>query len=492
MKIAVTMIVALRMVLGTVLAPTPGVAAETLPEAASGEASRPHIVLVMADDQGWGDMGYQGHPVVQTPRLDAAARNGLRFDRFYAAAPVCSPTRGSVLTGRHPNRYGVFQWGYPLRPQETTIAEVLGHAGYATAHFGKWHLGSVRRASPVHPGQQGFDYWLSAPNFFDNDPVLSLMGRAVPLIGESSEVTAQAAIDWMRKAVNEPRPMLVVVWFGSPHAPHKGAFRDRSLYASQPEKLRDFYAEVTGIDRAFGQLQDALQELGIAQQTLLWYGSDNGALPGVGSAGEFRGKKGEVYDGGLLVPAVMQWPARIAAARTTSLRCNTCDIFPTLLDAAGIRADPARPLDGVSLLPVIDGRADMTQRPQPMGFWDYAAKGILTPSDQWMQELWEAQQAGHDLEPDEPSQQAAKLPSPPYPLDKFPGHAAWIDGDWKLHRIEDPAGLHWELYDLAHDPGEQTDLAKLQPLRTRFMREALEEWLRSVTNSLNGGDYAAD
>jgi len=199
-----------------------------------------------------------------------------------------------------------------------------------------------------------------------------------------------------------------------------------------------------------------------------------------------------VYDGGLLVPAVMQWPARIAASRTTSLRCNTCDIFPTLLDAAGIRADPARPLDGVSLLPVIDGRADMTQRPQPMGFWDYAAKGILTPSDQWMQELWEAQQAGHDLEPDEPSQQAAKLPSPLYPLDKFPGHAAWIDGDWKLHRIEDPAGLHWELYDLAHDPGEQTDLAKLQPLRTRFMREALEEWLRSVTNSLNGGDYAAD
>jgi arylsulfatase A-like enzyme len=131
---------------------------------------RPNIVLVMADDQGWGDVGYNGHPVLKTPRLDEMAAAGLRFDRFYAAAPVCSPTRGSVMTGRHPNRFGCFQWGHSLRPNEVTLAEILKGAGYATGHFGKWHLGSVRAGSPVNPGASGFDRWLSAENFYDNDP----------------------------------------------------------------------------------------------------------------------------------------------------------------------------------------------------------------------------------------------------------------------------------------------------------------------------------
>ncbi len=119
-------------------------------------ADHPNIVLVMADDQGWGDMAYNGHPVLKTPNFDAAAATGLRFDQFYAAAPVCSPTRASVMTGRHPNRMGVFKWGYPIRPQEMTVAEALKRAGYRTGHFGKWHLGSVRNDSPVHPGQERF------------------------------------------------------------------------------------------------------------------------------------------------------------------------------------------------------------------------------------------------------------------------------------------------------------------------------------------------
>src|SRR5210317_171806 len=120
-------------------------------------ADKPNIILVMADDQGWGDMAYNGHPVLKTPNFDAMAAEALRFDRFYAAAPVCSPTRASVLTGRHPNRSAVFKWGHSLRPQEITIAERLREAGYSTGHFGKWHLGSVRKGSPVNPGAQGFD-----------------------------------------------------------------------------------------------------------------------------------------------------------------------------------------------------------------------------------------------------------------------------------------------------------------------------------------------
>ncbi|MHC4674886.1 MAG: sulfatase-like hydrolase/transferase, partial [Planctomycetota bacterium] len=178
------------------------------------KADKPNIILCMADDQGWGDMGYYGHPVLKTPNFDAMAAVGLRFDRFYAAAPVCSPTRGSVLTGRHPNRFGCFKWGYTLRPQEITVAEALKSAGYVTGHFGKWHLGSVQKGSPVNPGANGFDEWFSAPNYFDNHPILSRKGIAVQTKGESSMVTVEAAIEFIRKHVKTPQPLFAVVWFG--------------------------------------------------------------------------------------------------------------------------------------------------------------------------------------------------------------------------------------------------------------------------------------
>ena len=397
-------------------------------------AERPNIVLVMADDQGWGDMAYNGHAVLSTPNFDAAAAAGLRFDRFYAAAPVCSPTRASVMTGRHPNRMGVFQWGYPMRPQETTVAEALKTAGYATGHFGKWHLGSVRSGSPAHPGRNGFDEWLSAPNFFDNDPILSAGGRAVEKPGESSMVTVDAALDWIAPKAKAGEPFLAVVWFGSPHSPHAAADEDRALYADQPQRLANFYGEITGMDRAFGKLRSELRALGIRDNTLLWYSSDNGALPKVGSTGGHRGHKGQVFDGGLLVPAFLEWPARISSPRVTGVRASTCDIYPTLLEITGVSMDNQPPLDGVSLLPLIDG--SMETRPKPMGFWDYPVRGISTPSAQWMSELFQAQQSGRDLEPHESSRRAAELPDPSYPLDTFPGRSAWIERDWKLHRVE--------------------------------------------------------
>ncbi|MCA9070079.1 MAG: sulfatase-like hydrolase/transferase, partial [Planctomycetaceae bacterium] len=238
-------------------------------------AEKPNIVLVMADDQGWGDMGYYGHAVIKTPNFDKAAATGLRFDEFYAAAPVCSPTRASVMTGRTPNRMGVFKWGYPMRPQETTVAEALKTAGYTTAHFGKWHLGSVRNDSPAHPGRNGFDEWLSAPNFYDNDPVLSHKGKAIQMEGESSIIAADAALKWMGEKVAGEQPFLAVVWFGSPHSPHRAAEEDRKLYADQPKNLQNFYGEVTGMDRAFGKIRDGLTQLGIRENTILWYCSDN-------------------------------------------------------------------------------------------------------------------------------------------------------------------------------------------------------------------------
>lgn len=457
-----------------------------LPAWGRSPAKKPNIVLCMADDQGWGDMAYNGHPVLRTPHFDAMAAEGLRFDRFYAAAPVCSPTRGSVVTGRHPNRFGVFKWGHALRPQEITVAEALKTAGYVTGHFGKWHLGSVVKGSPVNPGASGFDEWFSAPNFFDNDPILSREGTAEQTRGESSAVTVDAALGFIRKHAKSAKPFLAVVWFGSPHLPHEAIEQDRTLYENQREKLQHFYGEITGMDRAFGRLRHELRTLGIRENTILWYCSDNGGLPNVGSTGG-RGHKGQIYEGGLRVPAILEWLARIPGHRVTEVPCNTSDIYPTLLEIAGVRMAKQPPLDGISLVSLIEGR--MHTRPQPMGFWDHPTGGIGTPSKKWMASLLEAQQAGKDVDDPARLRLDASEITKQYPEDRFPGHAAWLDWPWKLHRIEKKNRVTFELYNLADDPQEGNDLSDAQPERVQSMKAPLEAWLRSVVRSLNGKDY---
>jgi arylsulfatase A-like enzyme len=452
-------------------------------------AERPNVVLCMADDQGLGDMGYTGHPRLQTPTFDAMSRAGLRFDRFYAAAPVCSPTRGSVMTGRHPNRFGCFSWGRTLRPQEVTVAEALRAVGYRTGHFGKWHLGSVVAPSPVSPGRSGFEEWLSAPNFYDNDPILSRNGTAVPLEGESSMIAAEAALDFMKGAVAEAEPFLAVVWFGSPHRPHEAVDRDREPYRGLPEELQHFYGEITGMDRAVGRLREGLDELGVRDDTLLWYCSDNGALPDVGSASGLRGRKGSLYEGGLRVPALIEWPAEITAPRGTDVVATTSDIYPTLVDLLGIEVPGQPHPDGVSLREVIEGVAD--ERDAPVGFWQFDAGGIRTPSREWMPLMLEAQAEGREQElpPSHVLMDAGSL-TRKFGEDHLTGHAAWLDGDWKLHRITEEEGeTRLELYHLAADPLEETDLATHDPDRVESMTAALDAWMRSVLDSLNGADY---
>lgn len=446
---------------------------------------RPNIILCMADDQGWGDVGYQGHPVLKTPNLDAMAREGLRLDRFYAAAPVCSPTRASVLTGRHPNRYGCFSWGHSLRVQEITIAEVLKKAGYATGHFGKWHVGPVRADSPLCPGAKGFERWLSTPNFYDLNPLMSDQGRVVRKQGDSSIIAAEAALEFIREAISAGRPFLAVVCFGSPHAPHRALEEDTRHYLDQPEHLRHFYGEITGLDRAVGLLRKGLRELGIAENTLFWYTSDNGALPKVGSTGGLRGHKGTLWEGGLRVPCVIEWPAKIAKGRRRDFPCGTVDIFPTILEVVGVSPPDARPLDGISLVPLFEDRA-AARRPRPLGFWNFPVRGIPTPGEKILQQMLAEQQG--QLPPSPP-------PKPPvitkYPEDHLPGHAAWLDWPYKLHRIADKKGnLHCELYNLQTDPEEKQNLAAQNPNQVQQMQQALEQWQRSVLRSLNGGDYS--
>ena len=447
----------------------------------------PNIILCMADDQGWGDMAYNGHPVLRTPNFDAMAAEAFRFNRFYATAPVCSPTRGSVMTGRHPNRFGCFSWGRTLRPQEITIAEALKGAGYVTGHFGKWHLGSVRIGSPVNPGASGFDEGFSAPNFFDNDPILSREGTAIQTEGESSMVTVLAALEFIRRHEASGKPYFAVVWFGSPHGPHLAVEEDRVLYENQPEKLQHFYGEITGMDRAFGKLRDFIRSLPSSDRTILWYCSDNGGLPNVGSTGG-RGDKGDIYEGGLRVPALLEWPDRIEGPAITNFPANTSDIYPTLLDMVGLEMSDDRPLDGISLLSLIDGKMD--SREQPMGFWHYPAGGVRTPSAIWMAELLEAQKKGNMTGDSTRLRLEDSRITRQYLPDSLPGHAAWLDWPWKLHRIEDKQGaVRWELYQLEKDPMEQEDLMETESEMVSQMKSGLKNWQQSVVRSLNGLDY---
>jgi arylsulfatase A-like enzyme len=411
---------------------------------------RPNVVLCMTDDQGWGDVSYNGLKAVRTPNLDALASSGLRFNRFYAQAPVCSPTRGSVLTGRHPNRYGCFLFGYPLRAEEATLAQALQAAGYATGHFGKWHLNGVSGPGkpisaddPLHPGRFGFDEWLSVSNFFDLDPAMSRNGTTVQLKGDGSDLIVDEALRFIARAKESKKPFLAVVWFGNPHAPHKALPEDEKQAGSA------YYGEILAIDRAMGRLRADLRKLDVAENTLLWFTSDNGAT-GPGSTGGLRGKKGTVWEGGVRVPGMIEWPARIRKPFATDVPAVSSDIFPTVLEVAG--AKPARkiePVDGVSLVPLIEGK--MADRPRPIGFWHYA-----------------------------PGKKGAAE------FAKEAGQAAWAENRFKLVR---PGPTRYELYDLAADPAEERDVAAGNPDVVERMKRDLDAWQESVLRSFRGEDY---
>ena len=437
-------------------------------------AERPNVVLCMTDDQGWGDVGYNGHKVLKTPVLDEMAAAGVRFDRFYAAAPVCSPTRGSVMTGRHPNRYGTFLYDFSIRPEEMTLAEVLTGAGYATGHFGKWHLGPVKAGTPVNPGNSGFDEWVSHDNWFDIDPSLTRNGAPPRTYhGESSELVASAALEFIRKAARAARPFLAVVWFGSPHVPHRALAKDRQPYAQLPEDEQHYYGELAAMDRAMGTLRRGLRRLGVAANTLVWFCSDNGSVP-PGSTGGLKGQKGMLWEGGIRVPGIIEWPAGIRKPLATDVPCVTSDIYPTILDIVGVRVErQVEPLDGVSLKPLLEGT--MRERPKPIAFWTYPAKQE-SRNGSWLDTA--------ALKGTWQRFQNFKHPRPA--TEGFRGHAALIEGRYKLHKL---SMRRWQLYDVVADPTESRDIAAGQPARVAKMREALEAWQASVERSLSGADY---
>ena len=431
---------------------------------------RPNVILAMTDDQGWGDTGYNGHKVLKTPALDAMARAGLRFNRFYSGAPVCSPTRGSAVTGRHPYRYGItFANVGHMRPEEVTLAEALKTQGYATGHFGKWHLGTLtktetesNRGGPkgvAHyspPWDNGFDVCFSTEAKVPTwNPMLSPgsdqpygtsywsgPGKKVTdnLEGDDSRIVMDRAIPFIREVAKSRKPFLAVIWFHTPHEPVLAGPTHLAMYQGvASEKERHYYGCLTAMDEQVARLRKELRDLGIAENTMLWFCADNGPehKAGPGSTGGLRGRKRSLFEGGVRVPGLLEWPARIKAPRTTEVPCSTADYFPTVLDVLGFRmTGQPEPLDGVSLLPLIEGK--MSERPKPIGF-----------------------ESG--------------------------GQVALIDNRYKL--ITQGKGKTWMLFDLAADRSETKDLAAEKPEIVEKMTATLDAWRASCKDSLAGKDY---
>jgi arylsulfatase A-like enzyme len=401
----------------------------------------------MADDMGWGETSYNKNPILKTPNLDAMAAAGLRFDRFYAGAPNCSPTRATVMTGRSNDRCGVENHGFALRRQEKTIAQALRAAGYVTGHFGKWHLNGFRGpGAPVlgtddhNPGEFGFDEWLSVTNFFDRDPLMSRKGKFEEFKGDSSEIIVDEALKFLRKNRQGAKPIFTVIWYGSPHAPMIASDADKAAFTSLDRESANHYGELVAMDRSIGALRRGLREMGIADNTLLWFCSDNGGLPNLkpGTVGDFRGFKNTVYEGGLRVPAIVEWPAMIKTPRITRHPAGTIDIFPTVADLLGLPASAMlKPVDGVSLKPLL--AAEVAERAKPLPF-------------------------------------------------RHQNRAALVDNRYKIITQNIGAGK-FELYDLANDPAETNDIAAQQPEITARMKQALLDWNESVKRSVSGHDY---
>jgi len=471
---------------------------------------RPNFILLMGDDHGWDETGYNGHPYLKTPVLDEMAAQGLRLNRFYAAHPTCSPTRGSVLTGRHPNRYGTFTPNYSIRPEEVTIAHLLSDTGYRCGHFGKWHLGPVKLGSPTNPGAMGFHEWLSHDNFFEINPILSRNGdRPEQIRGESSEIIVDEAIRFIRSA--NRKPFFVVVWFGSPHEPYSGLSDDLALYDAIPGKfndrevrltsnetgkptvrplgdvLRERYAEITAMDRSIGRLRNWLDQAGLRDNTLLWYCGDNGSPSGASVTTPLRGQKATMYEGGIRVPGILEWPAKISHPLESEVTTVTSDILPTLCRIAGVDK-PDRPMDGIDLTAVIEDR--IRERATPVFFWRFDTKTEMNRSPYIPLEL----QAG--------TTPLVKMMNGLYTRNfhnfhhnqiaerDYGGQRVIMEKQYKLVVMDHGDGIETEeLFDVRADPAERNNLFELNPARARAMVSRLRIWQQSVLTSLTGADY---
>ncbi|MBM3858715.1 MAG: arylsulfatase [Verrucomicrobia bacterium] len=417
-------------------------------------APRPNIVYILADDLGYGDLGSYGQQLIRTPRLDALAKQGMRFTQHYAGAPSCQPSRCVLLTGKHTGRARLrANSKLPLLPEDFTLSEMLQQAGYATGAVGKWGLGD--RDTTGAPWKKGFDEFFGyldqthAHTYYPNHlwrnekrveiPENQNGKRAV----YSHDLFAQAALDFIRR--HKDKPFFFYGAFTIPHAevtvpedslaeyrgkwPEPKKFEGSKTYCPQDQPRAVRAAMITRLDRDMGRILDLLDELKLAENTLVIFTSDNGPITAGGqdpeffnSAGPLRGLKFTLYEGGIRVPFLARWPGKIAPGSMSDFASDFADMLPTFAELAGVK--PPAGLDGVSIAPTLLGQNARQQR-RAYHYWEAAPQQALR------------------------------------------------QGDWKAYRAA--PGKPLELYNLASDISESRDLAKENPALASKMERLLQE-----------------
>jgi arylsulfatase len=415
------------------------------PSVAGRSPNRPNVIIILTDDQGYADVGVFGAQGFTTPHLDRLAAEGMRFTNFYAAAPICSPSRAALMTGSYPVRVGLTSVLQPdsstgLNPQEMTIAELLKSAGYASAAVGKWHLGDDKSFLPT---RQGFDEYFGLPYSNDMTPLPLLENEQTieesPDLSQLTRRYTERARDFVTR--NRARPFFLYLAHTMPHIPL--AVSDD--FKGQSE--RGLYGDVVmELDWSVGQILETLDELEIARDTLVVFTSDNGPWlvygNDAGSAGPLREGKWTTFEGGQRVPGIVRWPRRIEDNAVSSEIVTTLDLFPTLAAITGA-PPPPWPIDGRNVLPILEGSSGAASPAEPVYFYYYLGVELqAVRSGHWKLHL------PHDY-------QTVAEPG----VDGSPG--------------QDGAGtIPLSLFDLDADPGETTNLAEQNPDLVLGLRDA--------------------
>ena len=450
-------------------------AAENSPQRS--ESARPNILLIITDDQGYGDLGVHGNPKLRTPNLDRFAREGVAFQSFYVS-PVCSPTRASLLTGRYNYRTGVvdtYLGRSLMHPDEVTLAEMLAAAGYRTGIFGKWHLGDNY---PMRAIDQGFQEALTlngggigqpsdppgGESYFN--PVLFANGKPQNTTGYVSDVITDAAMRFIE--ANRSRPFFTYLAFNAPHTPLEVPEKYYQTYRQMGLNVKDFpssghplpqgfdpettariYGMVENIDENVGRLLRKLDELNLSERTVVVFLTDNGPQQARYNAGMLQ-RKGNTHEGGIRVPCFVRWPGQFAAGRTVDRIAAHIDLTPTLLEIVGAKKPAAVKFDGVSLLPLLKNEA--VSWPDRTLFFQWHRGDVP--------ELYRAFAA---------RSQQYKLVQP--------------NGSGDGPASSTPV---FKLYDMARDPLEMHDIAETQPAIAARLKQEYEQWFKDVTS---GRDY---
>ena len=416
-----------------------------------------NFVFILCDDLGYGDLGCYGNRTIKTPVLDSLASIGLKLTSCYAGAPVCSPSRAALMTGKNPNRVGIRDWipensGIYLHEEEMTIAELLKSAGYRTGLIGKWHLNSRVDGTEPTPAEHGFDYAFYTQNnaipSHENPVNFIRDGKPVgPLEGNSTSLIVDDAINFLQRDSASNQPFALFVMFHAPHEPVATPQAYQAMYPSYPDTSTRpvYYGSVSLIDHEVGRLLNALDMMKLTDQTFLMFTSDNGpetlnryrgAQHSHGTAEPLRGMKLNITEGGYRVPGIIRWPGQTSAGSISDVPVSATDVLPTFCEIAGINPPDNMKLDGTSILPLFHQQPIVRDKPL---YWQYD-RALSRPFTVSLRE-----------------------------------------GDWKI--ITDKTIDSTSLYNLAEDIDETNDLSQQYPQLTDSMKADANALYRDINTT---------